>query len=364
MCYEENGWRNIPIIIPSLNPDEKLGQVVDEVVNKGFNYVIIVDDGSSSENKVIFNNIKEKYKNCVILKHNINLGKGRALKNAFNYCLNNFENCCKGVITVDGDNQHHIDDIVKLAKELNKSDDALILGVRDFDHKDVPVRSSFGNKLTRFTLKMLCGINVSDTQTGLRVIPIKYLAVFLDMEGERFEFETNMLIKAKNKGIPIKEIKIKTLYVDENKTSHFNPIKDSIKIYMLILKFTSASLISSVVDLLAFTGLYSIFKSVDMHTRIFLATVFARVLSSMFNYLVNKNIVFENKERNNNTIVKYYMLCVVQMLFSYGGVYLGTMLIKVYPTFIKALVDFILFILSFQIQREWVFKKKINSFVG
>lgn len=358
MKYNENEWKDTPIIIPSLNPDEKLQQVVECVINKGFKHVILVDDGSSNENKKVFNDIIEKYDNCVLLRHSINLGKGRALKNAFNYCLNNFKNSCSGVITVDGDNQHHIDDIVKLAKELNKSDNSLILGARDFDHEDVPTRSSFGNKVTRFTLKILCGINVTDTQTGLRAIPIKYLATFLDIEGERFEFETNMLIKAKNENIPIKDVKIKTVYVDENKTSHFNPIKDSIKIYTLILKFTSASFLSSIADLLLFTGAYSLFKALNMDMRILLATVLARVLSSIFNYLINKNMVFTNKENNKNTIFRYYTLCIVQMMLSYGGVYLGTMFIKTYPTFVKIIVDFILFVLSFQIQREWVFKSK------
>jgi dolichol-phosphate mannosyltransferase len=360
MEYKENDWKDTPIIIPSLDPDEKLPQVVAAVIDIGFNRVILVDDGSSKENKKIFNDIIHKYDKCILLEHSINLGKGRALKTAFNYCLINYKDSCNGVITVDGDNQHHIDDIVNIAKELSESNDSLILGARDFDHDTVPFRSSFGNKLTRVTLKALCGINVTDTQTGLRAIPIKYLSTFLDMEGERFEFETNMLIKAKNNNINIKEIKIKTVYIEENKTSHFNPFKDSIKIYILILKFTSASFLSSIADLLLFTLVYSLLKTLDLDVRILLSTVLARISSSIINFLMNKNMVFEHKEDNKPAVARYYTLCITQMLLSYGGVYLGTMLIKAYPTFVKIIVDFILFMLSFQIQREWVFKKRTS----
>lgn len=346
--------QNISIVIPSLNPDEKLIEVVESIITRGFKNIIIVNDGSHKEYEKYFDLTKE-HSECTVLKHCKNLGKGRALKTAFNYFINTYPDHI-GLITVDADNQHHIDDICNCAIALQNNRNSLILGSRSFDLQDVPIKSKLGNKITKFVFKTLCGINISDTQTGLRAIPTNLVMEFVDIEGERYDFETNMLIEAKLKNIKIEEVKIRTIYIENNTSSHFNPLKDSLKIYLIIFKFCSVSFLSSIIDLGLFTLLMLLFRSLDLSTKIFLSTVIARILSSLFNFFVNKNIVFNNESNTKTTMVKYYTLAALQMSFSYLGVYILSKLLNINVTAIKLFVDIALFVLSFQIQREWVFK--------
>lgn len=357
--------QNIAIVIPSLNPDEKLLEVVWSVLSKGFKTIIVVNDGSSSEYDKYFEHIK-KHKECVVLRHYKNLGKGRALKTAFNYFLNTYPEHI-GLITVDADNQHHIDDIVNCAKALetnflSSNKDNLILGCRDFDLENVPKKSKLGNKITRFVFKILCGIKISDTQTGLRAIPIGLVKEFLDIDGERYEYETNMLIEAKQKKFKFQELKIQTIYIEDNKSSHFNPVKDSIKIYLLIFrhlfKFSIVGAFSTIIDLGLFSLFMFLFNNLSPKEKIFWSTLIARIFSSLFNYFSNSKVVFNNTADKKVTMTKYYILAVLQMSLSYFAVLsLSNSLLIIYTTIVKVLVDFVLFLLSFQIQREWVFKK-------
>ncbi len=346
--------QSISIVIPSLNPDEKLIEVVESIISRGFESIIIVNDGSDKEYDKYFD-LTKKHKGCVVLKHCKNLGKGRALKTAFNYFINTYSDNI-GLITVDADNQHYIDDICNCAIALQERSNSLILGSRNFDLNNVPLKSKFGNKITKFIFKSLCGINLSDTQTGLRAIPTSLVKEFIDIDGERYEFETNMLIEAKLRNVKIEEVKIQTIYIENNKSSHFNPLRDSFKIYLLIFKFCSVSFLSSIIDLGLFALFMLLFKGFDLSTKIFLSTALSRILSSLFNFYINKNVVFNNGSNTKTTMVKYYTLAVIQMSLSYLGVYLLSKILHFNSTAIKLFVDIVLFALSFQIQREWVFK--------
>ena len=344
------------IIIPSLEPDQKVIKLVKEINqyqlhSENKQSVIVINDGSDSTYDPIFDELKNL--GCIVLKHAINLGKGRALKTAFNYYLNNFPNGL-GVVTADADGQHSVEDIFKCWQALENKPEQLILGVRDFSDSAIPLRSRFGNKTTHYVFKALCGINVSDTQTGLRAIPYKYMQKILSMPGERFEYEMNMLIESKTLGTSIHEVPIETIYIEDNRSSHFNPIKDSLRIYALFFKFILSSLASFVVDL----GLFTIFFSIFKHTiseSILLATILARICSSILNFESNRKIVFKSSTRNHKVQIKYFSLVIVQM---FASAYLVKSLFSVSsinPSFLKAIVDFLLFILSFQIQQHFIF---------
>lgn len=224
--------KDVIVIIPSYNPDEKLVNLVEELVDYGFEKIVVVNDGSSPDSLIHFEKVAEK-KECKLLVHEKNMGKGRALKTAFSYC-EGIKECC-GVITVDGDGQHLPKDIVTCVEVMRKKRGKVVLGVRDFSTRDVPLRSKLGNEITKMVFRMLCGIRLSDTQTGLRAIPTQYLQQFISYQGERYEYETNMLLMMKRNDIEWEEVKISTVYLDNNATSHFNPIKDSWKIYKIIL---------------------------------------------------------------------------------------------------------------------------------
>ncbi len=345
----------ILIIIPSLEPDEKLVQLTGDLKREGFSHILIVNDGSGPEYDPIFERAG-KAGDCILLRHCVNQGKGRAMKTAFNYYLQHTEGC-KGVVTVDSDGQHRPEDIRKCCEALLSHPECLIMGSRDFDSEGVPLKSSFGNKLTRQVFGFLSGIHIRDTQTGLRGFSNELVRRFLSTSGERFEYEMNMLMDCKEYGIPILEVPIQTVYLEANASTHFNPIRDSIRIYAIFGKFLATSLSSSVIDIVMFTVFVSLLKLTGTVHYILLATVGARVISSIYNYLMNKGVVFKCEGKIQTTFFKYYALCIVQMLCSAGLVGLFYRLLGLNETIVKIIVDTLLFLVSFRIQKEWVFKK-------
>ncbi len=344
--------KKVSVIIPSLDPDEKLAAVVDSLVNAGFEDIILVNDGSSPQHMQPFESLSA-YPQCTVLNHAVNRGKGRALKTAFEYILDNRPEAA-GVVTVDGDNQHKAADIFRICERMLQAEDKVILGVRNFKGKDVPFKSRFGNNMTSFVFRFACGLNISDTQTGLRAIPREYLKLFCNVEGERFEYETNMLLELKQSRIGFEEVPIETVYIEENASTHFNPIVDSIKIYGVILKFLFSSFAAACIDLIMFAAINIILGKMADSVRIFVATAGARAISSLFNYTFNRKAVFRSKNSVKSSMAKYYVLCVIQMCVSYGLVYLVSWALSLGhggTVAAKAVIDALLFLASFQIQQ-------------
>ena len=353
-------YYGIPVIIPAYEPDEKLLILLNHLKEAGIRNMIVVDDGSGSDFQTLFARA-EATEGCTVLHHAVNLGKGRALKTAFNACLLRFPTQC-GCVTADSDGQHTPQDILACMKKLWENPEALVLGCRNFDAADVPMRSSFGNKCTRKVFRYLVGLSVSDTQTGLRAIPASFMKSLMNVRGERFEYETNMLIETKNMSVPILEVPVETIYLEENKTSHFNPIKDSIRIYMIFGKFLFSSLSSSVLDLALF-GLFC--KVLRAASGIWTglpyivgATILARIISAIYNFLLNYKVVFQSSANLAASAAKYFALAVCQMLCSAFLVNELFGLLGGYEVAVKIPVDVLLFFLSFVIQREFVYRKK------
>jgi len=239
------------------------------------------------------------------------------------------------------------------------TDNSMILGVRDFDAENVPPKSRFGNRCTSFVFRTFCGLKVSDTQTGLRVFPNAIIPLMCEIDGERFEYETNMLLVCKNKKIPLVEQKIRTIYIDDNSSTHFRPIRDSLRVYGVIIRFFCSSILSFLIDNGIFNLMYALLKKqIGADPAVTAATVIARVISSLFNYTMNKNLTFESKASSGKTMLKYYMLCAVQALLSWVLVTVLFEKIQWDTTVLKMLVDTLLFFLSYQIQRLWVFKEE------
>lgn len=349
-------WK-IPIIIPSYEPDEKLPELLKKLVAYGFCNIVLVDDGSGEKYARFFHQAGEL--GCKVLHHDVNQGKGRALKTAFHYCLQEFPEL-PGVITADSDGQHSPECILACVRALIENPAALIMGCRSFEGEEVPARSEFGNKCTRIVMKYVAGVSVSDTQTGLRGISAAFMERLLSVKGERFEFETNMLMETKPAHIPIVEVPIKTIYIEENKTSHFNPIKDSFRIYMVFGKFLFSSLSSSVVDLVLFSFFCHLLRGGQWGgiTYLTAATVLARILSALYNYFMNYKVVFQSQSTIRSTLPRYILLAVVQMACSAGLVNLIYPLVGGAEVLVKMPVDVVLFFLSFFIQREFVYAEK------
>ena len=225
---------NVTIIVPSLDPDEKLCKVVEGLLAEGFDDILLVNDGSHEDHLAPFEEAA-RHPEVTVLTHEVNRGKGRAMKTAFAWCMEHRPDI-DGVVTVDGDNQHLPKDVRRCAEAMVAHPEKVWLGVRDFSLEQVPFRSRFGNNLTRGIMRLACGVDVSDTQTGLRAIPAGDLDYMCKIEGERYEYETQMLLSLRQQGIGIGEIVIETVYINENETSHFHPLRDSWKIYKIIFR--------------------------------------------------------------------------------------------------------------------------------
>ena len=358
---------NISVILPSLDPDEKLLSVIDGLLEVGFQDILLVNDGSKPENLHYFTDAAAAHPEITLLHHAVNRGKGAALKTAINYFLVHRPEGV-GVVTVDGDGQHHKLDVLACAEDMAQSG-KLVLGVRDFDHPDVPSRSRFGNKTTCGIFKLFVGMTVSDTQTGLRAIPRKELPTMLAIEGDRFEYETNMLLVLKQRSIPFREVKIRTVYIEENKSSHFRVIQDSWRIYKLILahffRYTLVSISSAVID----EGCYIAFSTVlqgllSGFALTATATAGARLISSLFNFFMNKKVVFQSNVKTGFALLRYYALA-LPMLAAQALLTHGTYALLSIPesaTGVRALIYAVvmtaLYFVSYMVQQRWVFQEK------
>ncbi len=351
---------SVAVVLPSLDPDHRFKAVVDGLVGAGFRHIVVVDDGSDEAHKRWFEEIRA-YEPCHVLVHEVNKGKGRALKDAFAFVHDKLPEL-KGVVTIDGDGQHLLGDILACAERMLREEDKVVMGCRDFGHPDVPPRSVAGNRFTAAMFRLCYGIRITDTQTGLRAIPARYLERFTHIEGERFEYETNMLLQMKRMGIAFVEQPIETVYDKEEYSSHYNALRDSWRIFKVMAKFLASSLSSFLIDMTIFTIAFALLKGhVGGYTEL-IATVIARACSSFFNFNANNRIVFENKGSYKRALLRYYALCIPQMLVSAGLVTLINRLLgntlPLLAALVKFFVDMLLFFISYGIQREWVFAEK------
>lgn len=352
--------KQILIVIPAYEPDERLLLLLTNIQENNVGFVILVNDGSGSEYTGIFNKAADILKDGgVLLVHEVNRGKGRALKTAFSYVLNNYTDAV-GVVTADSDGQHTVEAIKRIKAVFTEKPESLVLGVRDFSGKGIPWKSRFGNNLTEKVFQYLSGIHVSDTQTGLRGIPKSFMQQLLAVKGERFEFEMRMLLECAGR-YSVTEVPIETIYdSEENHQTHFNPVMDSIRIYRILgekfIRYVFASFSSSIIDVVMFTVLCILLKSHFPYIYIVLATVLARIISATYNYIMNYKLVFQSKEPVKTAGVKYAVLAVVQMSLS---AILVTLIVNVFlfvPEFvIKVAVDIVLFFISYYVQQRYIF---------
>lgn len=356
--------REIPVVIPAYEPDERIFALLEKLAARGC-FMIVVDDGSGPAYRDIFDKITRLLAgNGVVLRHDQNRGKGRALKTAFAYIVEQMPKAA-GAVTADSDGQHTDEAIRAVQQAMREHEDALVLGARSFEKNagegvKIPWKSAFGNKLTVGVASYVLGIRISDTQTGLRGIPARFLRELLDVRGERFEFETEMLIASLDK-YPIVEVPIETIYDSAtDHQTHFNPLVDSGKIYLALgrhfIRFLLSSVSATVLDFVVFTVLCHFLRTEDSFWYISLSTVLARVVSAVYNYLMNYKVVFCSKENMKKAGVKYAVLAVLQMACSALLVTAGVVWVSgCREVVIKAFVDTFLFFVSYKIQQKYVF---------
>lgn len=308
------------IIIPSYNPTNKIIELVNDLIENELKDIIIVDDGSTDESKKIYKKIPKIVK---IIYHDKNMGKGAALKTAIKTLEND-----DSFITVDSDGQHIIKDILKVKKGLEKND--VVIGARNFNEKNVPFRSKFGNKISSIIYKSLYERDCPDTQSGLRGFSIKYKDLVLNVKGDRFEYEMNVLSELANKNIPVSYVGITTIYENKNKGSNFKVVKDSYKIYKNIL---NKALLKILLSFILFFVSYKLMKYIGIKkiNRIFLATL----ISNLIYILSNKNIL-----KSPSKIISLYIL---QIMTSFVIIYRARKIINIF--ILKIFLDIFLSII-------------------
>lgn len=352
------------VLIPSLEPDDKLVPYLKELLHEGFR-VLVVDDGSSEKYQPIFSEA-ESLEGCWVTHHEVNKGKGEALKTGYRYIkeAEAFKDCTQ-VVTADADGQHILPDVINVAKAACEKPQSLVLGSRDFSLPQVPPKSRFGNRTTSFVFWLLYSRWLPDTQTGLRGFGRQLLDFMIDVEGSRFEYEMNVLIACSRANVPMDVVTIETVYHNENTGTHFHPIRDSIKIYKVILKnffkFMSSSFIATAIDLCLCFILFDVLRNAGLEPeslRITTATVIARLVSASINFTLNKNFVFKLKKHGSRALIRYIILCVCIAALSSAGVTAFHAGLGLSDKIAKVICDTLLFFLSYRAQRGWVFDDK------
>lgn len=365
MQYQtDDNFQQAVLVIPAFEPSDVLVSTVAECTSHGFERIVIVNDGSDSSYDPIFNQCIT-FPGVTVLRNEQNEGKGYSLKRAFAHVYQSFPQA-SGVVTADADGQHLPVDIRKVADQLEASkrvsEQPLILGSRDFYAPEIPPRSRIGNRATTGLVKLLYGARIQDTQTGLRAIPMNQLPALQHVKGSRFEYEMNFLLDAVNRKIPIIEVPISTVYHNgENVQSHFRPIRDSVQVWFQILRFTLSSLAGALVDLSIYALIVTLFFAGPPDAfGITIAVVVARVCSGLTNYFLNRQLVFADGNKIRVSLTRYVILAAMIMTVSALGTVLLTFAFGGYAIFAKVLVDVGLYVLSFVMQKRWVFTRDLS----
>ncbi len=340
-------------LIPAFRPSSVLLGIVDELrASPEFAGIVVVDDGSGEPSAALFAQLASTPGVC-LMRHHVRLGKGAALKTGLNAIALGFPESA-GVVTLDAHGQHHVDDVALLARTLAADPQRLIIGCRP-----VPATAPLGKRLGMFTtrtvMRAIGGLKLSDSQSGLRGIPRSLLPQLLRLRTVGYDFELDMLLVAKHQGTGIVEVPIRRLDVDGEPGRHFNPVRDSLRIYYVFLRFNLSSMAAFLVD-------YSLFALLHLAGASLAFSQFgARAVSSLFNYLVNRHFVFKADQASWGSLLLYYATVVLVAACSYGLILLMSETLDMSVYLAKLIADTGLYIASFAIQREFVFRRRADE---
>jgi putative flippase GtrA len=339
----------IAALIPAYNPGEEMIWLVAELSQRGFREIVVVNDGSDEPCHAFFTKLKSM-PGVHLLQHAVNLGKGAALKTGFNYIYCELPQV-QGIVTLDADGQHLPGDAALVAAALLAAPEMLLLGARSFVGT-IPWKSRVGNVLTRLAFRALVGRRLTDTQTGLRGVPRDFVPSLLKISSNGYEFELDMLLACKYTQRQIREVPVATVYLGNNTGSHFNPLLDSMKIYLVLFRFMFTSLITAAID-------YSIFYALYRQGFSLLASQGGARLGAMcFNYAAVKKVVFLSERKHRETLPRYVALVALSGTVSYFMITSLTSLVEVPVIAAKACSEGLIFLVNFAIQRDFIFSGK------
>lgn len=333
-------------LIPAYEPDELLLKLLQDLRAAGIK-TVVVDDGSGSDYAEVF---RQAESFATVLGYEKNQGKGHALKFGLQY-INEHIQGRYVVVTLDADGQHRVEDAERVCDMAQRQPGTLVLGSRK-QGGGSPLRSRFGNFVTRKVYSLSTGRTVYDTQTGLRAFDAGLLPFLLHVPGERYEYEMNVLLAAVREGINIAEVTISTIYLEDNCRSHFSAVRDSWRVYKEILKFSAVSLISCCVDYLAYTLLLLLSGN-----QLAFANIAARFISASLNFSLNRRYIFKSEGRLWQSAFQYMLLA--SFILMSNTVVLSLLVnCGVNEYLAKLLTEIMFFSMSWLVQRFIIFRKK------
>ena len=304
----------IAVLLPVYNPDEKFLQLVEELSKRGFK-VVACNDGSKESCDEYFRRAKVF---ADVIGYKDNKGKGYALKRGFEYIGNNLADEVDYIVTADSDGQHAIEDIERVAK-LTRKTDGIVLGMRDLSEK-IPIKSRIGNDMSKFVYTIVTGVYLRDNQSGLRGFPVRLCQWLQDIPGNKYEYELNVLVTAHKEGMKVTGIDIKTIYENNNKNTHFKPIKDTFRIqrslwsYGLISMLMYSLYILTISILVWFRIPYFFFWLVGIYVWVTAMHAVINVFSAGIRHRQKISVIYYV-----TCSIKYCISTLIMLLFFYQG---------------------------------------------
>ncbi len=352
MSFEDlvsHNLENLCVLIPAYVPEASLPQTVAALLERPFHSAVVVNDGSPASCEALFDLLRAMPR-VSVLAHAKNLGKGASLKTGLGYIASAFP-ACAGVVTADADGQHSPQDIIRVAEQLAATPKALVLGARRFDSR-TPFRNRLGNQLSRLAVGLVVGQWLKDTQPGLRGIPRRLFARLQAIRASGYEFELDMLTAAKHAGCEFVETPIQTIYLSGNRSSHFNPLWDSMRVYFVLLRFGFVSVQTALLDNLVFLGVFFVGGG------LLLSQASGRLSGMLYQYSAARRAVFLSDETHRKTLPKYVLLATASGVTSYLLIrWLWDVAgLAVLPA--KLLAETALFFVNFAVSRDFIFTRR------
>jgi len=337
------------VLIPSYEPNARLAMLVAELRAADPRLgILVVDDGSGERFASVFD--RAELAGAVVIRHERNRGKGAALRTGLAWIRDHAHG--HAVVTADADGQHTVRDILAVAERTDPESSRLVLGCRAFD-AEVPLRSRAGNAFARRLFRLAAGWSLSDTQTGLRGVPPTMIDWLLEVPGDRFEYEQRVLLGLSRAGFDAVEVRIETVYLEQNESSHFRPVIDSLRVMAPMLTFATSSLAGFLIDAAA------LFVLQALTGALIPSIIGARVISASANFALNRRVVFLRRGRDHlaRHIISYGILAAILLASNIAwmsfltGIGLPLLLAKV-------VTELALFALSFRAQKNAVFSSR------
>jgi len=218
---------HICALIPAFNAESSLGEVIDRA-KKFIRRVIVVSDGSTDHTAKV-----ARSHDVELITIPSNRGKGYALRLGFSHAL---ANGCRAIVTLDADGQHDPADIPSFLRAHDQDSEAILIGSRMAQVERFPRQRYYSNQAAVFFISKALGQNLEDTQCGFRLYPSRVLRQIV-LTTSHFQTETEVLLRAARKGIPLRSVPVKNIYVNGNAPqSNFRPVVDTFLTCLVVLQ--------------------------------------------------------------------------------------------------------------------------------